>query len=63
LKRASRDHRSPSATQCSRIAIDGRSVAQFVDRVRKKPSLLSYIMLVPKRLSGAQTLVEWLLEG
>lgn len=47
----------------SRIAVDGGSVAQFVDRVRKKPRLLTDIMLVPKRLPGAQSLVERLLEG
>ena len=47
----------------SRIAVDGGSVAQFVDRVRKKPRMLTDIMLVPKRLPGAQSLVERLLEG
>ena len=47
----------------SRIAVDGGSVAQFVDRVRKKPRMFTDIMLVPKRLPGAQSLVERLLEG
>jgi hypothetical protein len=30
---------------------------------RGRPGMYTDIMLVPKRLSGAQTLVEWLLEG
>lgn len=49
--------------QRSRIAGDGRSVSRFVNHVRNRTGAATDIVLVAKRLPGAESLVERLLEG